>query len=92
MSPTCPLDVTQMSPQNPMPTRFCEICPLGRHAPSKEHSFAELAEGPAVPATAGRCCTIIPKRTKVVVGKRTGSYDCVRYKGQPPAHYERTCI
>lgn len=45
-----------------------------------------------MPATAGRCCTIIPKRTKVVVGKRTGSYDCVRYKGQPPAHYERTCI
>lgn len=27
-----------------------------------------------------------------MVEKRTGVYDCVRYKGQPPAQYERYCI
>lgn len=55
-------------------------------------AFRELAEGPTIPATAGRRCVIIPKGTKVMVEKRTGPYDCVRYKGQPPAHYDRTCI
>ncbi len=55
-------------------------------------AFAELAEGPTVPATEGRRCVIIPKGTVVTVQKRTGVYDCVRYKGQPPAYYERTCI
>ncbi|CAO4141490.1 hypothetical protein GPNCGGLF_LOCUS1158 [Methylorubrum aminovorans] len=27
-----------------------------------------------------------------MVEKRTGVYDCVRHKGQPPAYYQRTCI
>lgn len=57
-----------------------------------KRAFAELAEGPTVKATEGRRCVTIPKGTKVMVEKRTGPYDCVRYKGQPPAHYERTCI
>ncbi|MBI1690206.1 hypothetical protein ABEV34_01395 [Methylorubrum rhodesianum] len=55
-------------------------------------AFRELAEGPTVKATAGRRCVVIPKGTKVTVEKRTGIYDCVRYKGQPPAYYERTCV
>lgn len=56
-----------------------------------KRAFAELAEGPTVRATEGRRCVTIPKGTKVVVEKRTGIYDCVRYKGQPPAYYDRAC-
>ena len=33
LSPQCHPDVPWMSPRNPMRTRFCEICPLGRHDP-----------------------------------------------------------
>ncbi|CAO4157195.1 hypothetical protein DHODJN_25505 [Methylorubrum extorquens] len=55
-------------------------------------AFAELAEGPTIPATAGRRCAVIWKGAVVTVEKRTGVYDCVRYKGRPPAHYQRTCI
>ncbi|CAO4165112.1 hypothetical protein [Methylorubrum extorquens] len=55
-------------------------------------AFRELAEGPTVKATEGRRCVVIKKGTVVTVERRTGIYDCVRYKGQPPAHYQRTCV
>lgn len=45
-----------------------------------------------MPATEGSRCVVIKKGIVVTVEKRTGFYDCVRYKGQPPAYYRRTCI
>ncbi|WP_144439970.1 hypothetical protein [Methylobacterium sp. AMS5] len=57
-----------------------------------KRAFAELAEGPTVRATEGRRCLMIPKGTVVTVHKRIGRYDCVRFKGQPPSSYDRTCV
>lgn len=55
-------------------------------------ALAELSDPTNPKVGGGRVCTTIPKGTKVLVEKRIGRYECVRYEGQPPRHYEKTCI
>jgi hypothetical protein len=55
-------------------------------------ALAELHDPTNSKVGGGRVCVTIPKGTKVMVQKRLGTYECVRYWGQPPRHYEKTCI
>ncbi|MET0531997.1 MAG: hypothetical protein ABW003_27310 [Microvirga sp.] len=46
------------------------------------------------PANAGALCLTLKKGTKVMVEKRYGTYECVRFKGMPIAArpYDDTCF